>query len=166
MKIDQYCQWQRCKHVGLQQFLAYFRVLRCGVCCVEVRDCNCCSATAALTISTQQGEGEDSLVGRPPSSGNRFVSDSWAFLFYQLFVFLTEPKITWILSLYQANVTTMMPVSKEGTILTKKICMNVKVTVLDSLWQSFRIKVGWRTALMVKSRKLGTVNMLTRQNNA
>jgi len=28
------------------------------------------AATAALTISTQQGEGEDSLMGRPPSSGN------------------------------------------------------------------------------------------------
>ena len=29
------------------------------------------AATAALTISTQQGEGEDSLMGRPPSSGNK-----------------------------------------------------------------------------------------------
>jgi len=30
------------------------------------------AATAALTISTQQGEGEDSLMGRPPSSGNTY----------------------------------------------------------------------------------------------
>ena len=28
MKIDQYCQRQRCKHVELQQFLARFRVVR------------------------------------------------------------------------------------------------------------------------------------------
>jgi len=28
MKIDQYCQRQRCKHVELQQFLACFRVAR------------------------------------------------------------------------------------------------------------------------------------------
>jgi len=36
-------------------------------------------------------------------------------------------------TLYQANVATLMPLSKEGTILIKKICMNVKVTMLDSL---------------------------------
>ena len=28
MKIDQYCQRQRCKHVELEQFLARFRVAR------------------------------------------------------------------------------------------------------------------------------------------
>ena len=28
MKIGQYCQWQRCKHVELEQFLAGFRVAR------------------------------------------------------------------------------------------------------------------------------------------
>jgi len=28
MKIDQYCQLQRCKHVELEQFLACFRVAR------------------------------------------------------------------------------------------------------------------------------------------
>ena len=28
MKIDQYCQRQRCKHVELEQFLAGFRVAR------------------------------------------------------------------------------------------------------------------------------------------
>jgi len=28
MKIDHYCQWQRCKHVKLKQFLACFRVAR------------------------------------------------------------------------------------------------------------------------------------------
>jgi len=28
MKIDQYCQRRRCKHVELQQFLACFRVAR------------------------------------------------------------------------------------------------------------------------------------------
>jgi len=38
-----------------------------------------------------------------------------------------------ILTLYQANVTTLMPFSKEGTIFIKKICMNVKVTMLNSL---------------------------------
>jgi len=35
-----------------------------------VRTAAAAAATAALTISTQQGEGEDSLMGRPPSSGN------------------------------------------------------------------------------------------------
>jgi len=43
------------------------------------------------------------------------------------------PKITRILTLYQGNAATLMPFSKEGTILIKKICMNVKVTMLDSL---------------------------------
>jgi len=43
------------------------------------------------------------------------------------------PKIALILTLYQANVATLMPFSKEGTILIKKICMNVKVTMLGSL---------------------------------
>jgi len=43
------------------------------------------------------------------------------------------PKITRILTLYQANAETLMPFSKEGTILIKKICMNVKVTMLDIL---------------------------------
>jgi len=28
MKIDQYCQRQRCKHVKLEQFVACFRVAR------------------------------------------------------------------------------------------------------------------------------------------
>jgi len=43
------------------------------------------------------------------------------------------PKITRILTLYQANAATLMPFSKEGTILIQKICMNVKITMLDSL---------------------------------
>ena len=43
------------------------------------------------------------------------------------------PKIMRILTLYQANAATLMPFSKEGTILIKKICINVKVTMLDSL---------------------------------
>jgi len=37
-----------------------------------------------------------------------------------------------ILMQYQAKAATLMPFSKEGTILIK-ICMNVKVTMLGSL---------------------------------
>jgi len=40
--------------------------------------------------------------------------------------------MTPILTLYEANVATLMPFSKEGTILIKKT-MNVKVTMLGSL---------------------------------
>ena len=36
------------------------------------------------------------------------------------------PKITSILTLYQANAATLMPFSKEGTILIQKISINVK----------------------------------------
>ena len=41
-----------------------------------IRSARTAAATAALTISTQQGEGEDSLMGRPPSSGNKIVKPS------------------------------------------------------------------------------------------
>jgi len=43
------------------------------------------------------------------------------------------PKITRIWTLYPANAATLMPFGKDGTILIKKICMNVKVTMLGSL---------------------------------
>jgi len=38
-----------------------------------------------------------------------------------------------ILTLYQAKAATLTPFGKEGTILIKKICMNVKVRMFDSL---------------------------------
>ena len=61
------------------------------------------------------------------------------FQFSRRFAFLSTfrlsnrtPKITRILTLYQANRITLMPFSKAGTILIK-ICMNVRVTLLGSL---------------------------------
>jgi len=54
-------------------------------------------------------------------------------LCYQLFVFQTgHRKLTRILSLYQANASTLTLFSKRDKILIK-VCMNVKVAMLSSL---------------------------------
>jgi len=72
------------------------------------------------------------------------------------------PKTTPILTLYQARAATLMPFSKEGTILILKNLYECEGYNARQFITEFPDK-GWMKNSMVKSRKFGTVAMLIRQ---